>query len=215
MTATRARPLGSAERVESGGDPEPLASALEARGWAVTDDWLPTSLTARLREDCRRLAESHELRLAAIGAGVERQVRTDIRGDLVQWLEDTASQAGLEYRQRLEALRVALNRRLMLGLFEFEGHFAAYPPGTFYARHLDRFRDGGARVVSVVAYLNPDWVADDGGHLRLYLDEENAVDIAPEFGRVVAFWSDRFHHEVLLAQRWRYSITGWLRRRTG
>jgi hypothetical protein len=31
---------------------------------------------------------------------------------------------------------------------------------------------------------------------------------------VVVFWSETFHHEVLLAQRWRYSVTGWLRRRT-
>jgi SM-20-related protein len=214
MTATRVRPLDSAECVASRGDAEALAAVLEARGWAVSDDWLPAPLTARLRDDCRSLAESHELRVAAIGAGVDRQVRTDIRGDLVRWLEDAAGEAGLEYRQRLEGLRLALNRRLMLGLFEFEGHFAAYPPGTFYARHLDRFRDGGARLVSVVAYLNPDWAAADGGHLRLYLNDDEAVDIAPELGRVVVFWSETFHHEVLLAQRWRYSVTGWLRRRT-
>lgn len=192
---------------------ETLAQALDARGWLVTDDGLPRELARRLREDCRRLAESHELRLAGIGAGAKRQVRTDIRGDLVQWLEDSDSSAAADYRSWLEPLRLALNRRMMLGLFDFEGHFAAYPPGTFYARHLDRFHDGGARQVSVIVYLNTDWRDSDGGHLRLYLDDAEAVDIAPEMGRMVAFRSDAFHHEVLLARKWRYSVTGWLRRR--
>ena len=35
-------------------------------------------------------------------------------------------------------LRRALNRRLYLGLFEFEAQFLLYPPGGFYARHVEQ-----------------------------------------------------------------------------
>ena len=34
-----------------------------------------------------------------------------------------------------------LNRDLFLGLEDFESHFAMYPPGAFYLKHVDRFRD--------------------------------------------------------------------------
>jgi hypothetical protein len=65
-------------------------------------------------------------------------------------------------------------RALQLGLFDFECHFALYPPGAGYRRHLDRFTgrdssaDEGARVLSCVLYLNREWGPEDRGQLRLY-----------------------------------------------
>jgi len=56
----------------------------------------------------------------------------------------------------------------MIGLFEFECHFAHYAPGAFYRRHLDQFAGGGRRRVSTVLYLNSGWRDGDGGELRLY-----------------------------------------------
>jgi SM-20-related protein len=116
----------------------------------------------------------------------------------------------------LEALRRALNRELQLGLFEFEGHFAAYPPDAFYRRHRDSQEGAGARVVSCVLYLNHAWRPEDGGQLRLYLeasDSENCRDVLPEGGTLVCFLSQRFWHEVLPATRVRHSLTGWFRQR--
>ena len=42
-------------------------------------------------------------------------------------------------------MRLAINRHLMLGLFEFEAQFLRYPPGGFYLRHVDA--RGGAVVL--------------------------------------------------------------------
>ena len=37
----------------------------------------------------------------------------------------------------------------------------------------------------------------DGGELRLHLTDGEVIDLAPEGGRVVMFWSDEIPHEVL------------------
>jgi SM-20-related protein len=116
----------------------------------------------------------------------------------------------------LERLRRVMNESLLLGLFELEGHFAVYPPGAFYRRHLDRFSDDDARVLTCILYLNDGWVADDGGQLRIYLDTgepPSHLDVLPCGGTFVSFLSADFPHEVLPARRERMAITGWLRRR--
>jgi SM-20-related protein len=113
----------------------------------------------------------------------------------------------------LERLRFALNETTFLGLFAFEGHYALYPPGAFYRRHRDRFRDDDARVVSCVLYLNQAWTAADGGALRIHLSRTNARDVLPIGGTLVCFLADQYEHEVLPATRERLSIAGWFRRR--
>jgi SM-20-related protein len=46
----------------------------------------------------------------------------------------------------------ALKGALSLGIEEVEAHYACYAPGVDYARHVDRFRDDDARVISLVLY---------------------------------------------------------------
>ncbi|MFW5816629.1 MAG: 2OG-Fe(II) oxygenase [Wenzhouxiangella sp.] len=106
-----------------------------------------------------------------------------------------------------------LNRRLFLGLFEFEAHYAHYPAGAFYRRHVDSFQGAANRVVSLVAYLNADWRDDDGGELVLYeaAGRTRLATLAPRAGRVVLFMSEELPHEVLPARRERLSIAGWFR----
>src|SRR5262249_46625644 len=108
---------------------------------------------------------------------------------------------------------LAANRALQLGLFEFEGHYAIYPAGRGYARHLDRFRDDDSRVLSVVLYLNDRWQAQDEGALRLHLADDQKTDVLPEGGTLAVFLADRYAHEVRPARRDRLSIAGWFRRR--
>jgi Rps23 Pro-64 3,4-dihydroxylase Tpa1-like proline 4-hydroxylase len=62
-------------------------------------------------------------------------------------------------------------------------------------------------------YLNDDWAASDGGELRMYTGGGASEDVLPRGGRLVAFLSDRFEHEVLPSSRERLSFTGWYRRR--
>ena len=146
---------------------------------------------------------------------MQRVARADLRGDRICWLEPkSATEAEQSLYEKLDALRVAANRELQLGLLDFEGHYAIYPPGCGYARHIDSFQDDDARVLSIVVYLNARWQTGNGGALRLHLPTGEKVDAMPQTGTLAAFLADRFVHEVLPATRQRLSIAGWFRRRT-
>ncbi len=69
------------------------------------------------------------------------------------------------------------------------------------------------RAISVALYLNENWGEAEGGCLRIYTGGGASQDVSPRGGRLVAFLSDRFEHEVLPATRDRLSFTGWYRRR--
>jgi SM-20-related protein len=107
-----------------------------------------------------------------------------------------------------------MNRDLMTGLADFEGHFAVFPAGAGYARHFDRLHGSDLRAISAALYLNDAWRPEDGGQLRLYTGGGRSEDILPIGGRLVVFVSERFEHEVLPATRERMSFTGWFRRRS-
>ena len=49
-----------------------------------------------------------------------------------------------------------LNQSLFLGLNELEAHFAHYPAGSGYQRHLDSFQNSNLRRITIVVYLNPE-----------------------------------------------------------
>ncbi len=197
-------------------NPERIADSLATRGWVVVDDFFGKGLTAALRGDCQSSSGREDFRAAAVGSGERRQVRNDVRSDEIRWLQQPApSEPQRIFLNRFEQLRLTLNRTLQLGLFEFEGHFARYPAGAFYARHIDQLRGDSHRKLSCVLYLNEHWKPDDGGELRLYLDGggKEFTDVRPEGGRLVVFLSARFAHEVLPAKRERLSIAGWFKTR--
>ena len=117
----------------------------------------------------------------------------------------------------MDVLRVGINQRLFLGLFDYESHFAHYEIGAFYQKHRDAFNDHKKtgqpiRMLSTVLYLNKDWQDDNGGELMIYNDSEQPLEkVVPYFGRLVIFLSEKFPHEVLPAKRERKSIAGWFR----
>jgi len=189
-----------------------IADRLERPGFAAVPSFLGDGQVAALRQLALARHAAGAFRRAAIGTGERRQVRDDLRGDEILWMPPEPTGPERALLDVLESLRLTLNRELALGLFELECHYALYPPGKAYARHLDRFATGASRVVSCILYLNEGWTAADGGMLRLYADEE-VVDVLPEGGTLVAFLSERFWHEVLPATRPRLSLTGWFRRR--
>jgi SM-20-related protein len=192
----------------------PLMDAIEDRGYAIAHRFLDAPSVAALRLRALELDSEGRFAAAAIGRGAERVERSDIRRDRICWLDPTTCvSAEQSLFIKLEALRLAANRTLQLGLFDFEGHYAIYRPGEGYARHLDRFLDDDARVLSLVVYLNDRWRAEDGGALRLYPPNSETVDVIPEGGALAVFLSDRVPHEVLPANRPRFSIPGWFRRR--
>lgn len=194
---------------------ESIAEELAVNGYAVTPDFLSPVEVDALITDLRHLQQAGEMRSAGIGKNAE--VTQSVRGDFIHWLnEATATSAQQNYLHWLEQLRQACNQTLYLGLFDFEGHFASYPPGAFYRKHLDQFQQGSLRTLTAILYLNRDWQAEDGGQLRMYLngeDESVYRDIQPSAGTLVTFLSARHWHEVLPATRERLSVTGWFRTR--
>lgn len=190
-----------------------IGAEIGERGFAIEPAFLPDPVVAALRAEARRRDAAGEFRAAGIGRAGARTERGDIRGDRILWLDEASPAAAeLPLWRALGALRDTLNQTLFLGLFSCEAHYALYPAGAYYRRHRDRFRDDDARVVSCVLYLNQDWPAQDGGALRMHLDD-GPRDVVPAGGTLVSFLAERFEHEVLPAARERLAMTGWFRRR--
>lgn len=192
-----------------------VAEAIE-QGWSVQPGFLDSDRVTRLTAAARELWKRGSFYKAGIGRGTAHRVRPDIRGDHILWLDECDVPCVQRFlSEDLEALRLALNSAGYLGLHEFEGHFAVYPPDTHYARHYDRFHDNDERVFTVTLYLNPDWQEEDGGQLMLYPGTGNGepVSVLPAAGTLVGFISAGMAHEVLPSRRERFSLTGWFRRR--
>lgn len=188
---------------------------LDERGWAQCERFLKPAAIAELAMTCREGIATQRFHQAGIGRGKAWQQRADIRSDLVCWMDEKDEiPAWQTYLEHLEKLRRIVNQVFFLGLHDFEGHLAVYPPGKFYRRHLDQFADAPERRLTAILYLNENWADEDCGQLRLYLEDGGSLDIFPEAGRFVTFLSDRFEHEVLPARRERLALTGWFRRRS-
>lgn len=193
---------------------EDILNDLAERGWSISTSFVTAEQARALADEAEGLWADDGFRLACVGTGAEWTLRPEVRTDRVAWIDASAlSPATAAYWKAIERLRVELNQAFYLGLHDFEGHFAVYPAGSFYRRHLDRFKRTSRRTVTCILYLNEDWTADDAGFLRIYSGgTEDSVDVWPERGTFVCFRSDVIYHEVLPTRRERLSLTGWLRR---
>ena len=188
-----------------------IARDLVDKGFSITPNALPPELGQGLWGHATNL-ENQQFDPAGIGREQDQTLNRFVRSDEICWIngETDIGKRWLEWAQALQAF---LNRRLYLGLFSFESHFAHYGAGDFYKRHYDAFRGEANRVLSLVVYLNPGWQPNDGGQLVLYQDDADleGIRVTPAMGTAVVFLSEDFPHEVLPAQRDRYSIAGWFR----
>jgi len=192
-------------------DPPDFLDALATDGFVVLPGWLAAEPVAALRAELPSGGSLEGLQRAGVGRGGERRVLDAVRGDWIRWL-DGSSPEQERFLQRMETIRLEVNRGLQLGVFEVEAHFALYPPGSGYERHLDAFQGDNPRRLSVVLYLNRDWAAADGGELVLFDVEGREIRrILPEGGTLVLFLSQQVPHAVLPATRWRASIAAWFR----
>ena len=190
---------------------ERIARDLQEKGFSINPCALPFSIAEDLSAHLRSMPE-FKFEQAGIGRDQAHSLNNFVRTDEICWIngESGAGQRWLDWTGKLQQY---LNRRLFLGLFSFESHFAHYSPGDFYKRHYDAFRGQANRVLSVVVYLNRAWQPDEGGELVLYLNDEDqqGIKVTPTFGTVAVFLSEEFPHEVLPATRDRFSIAGWFR----
>lgn len=192
-------------------DENAIAGHLAEQGYCIVPDFFPDS--AGLRQSLIAARDAGRFHRAAVGQGVAQRVRDEIRGDHVMWLEPTGGAPVIEgYFAAMERPRKAINQTPYLGLFDYEAHFAWYPPGAFYQKHLDGFAGDKRRKVSCVLYLNDHWQANEGGALRLFLPQGER-DVLPQAGTLACFLSDDLWHAVQPATRERMSITGWFKLR--
>lgn len=188
---------------------EGIAEDLYQRGYSIIPNALPAAVVTRLAVYAQ---EAIDFDPAGIGRAQQFHQNEFVRTDEICWIQGTAA-VTTAWLNWMDCLKMYLNKRLYLGLFSYESHFAHYPPGSFYKRHLDAFSGESNRVLSTVLYLNSDWGKDDGGELVMYLpgEQEDSVRVTPLAGTLVIFLSEEFPHEVLPAHRDRFSIAGWFR----
>ena len=187
-----------------------IADGLAEEGYAAVDQFLrEQEVDAILELDTFKNGLA-EFKKAGIGKNQQLQINESIRGDYIQWLDkNTAPSAVRVYLDRLSNLSLFLNQNLYLSLKDYEIHMTVYPVGSFYKRHLDQFKKDDHRKLSIICYLNHDWKDEQGGQLRIYLPD-GTKDFLPIAGRLICFRSDQLEHEVLVANRERLSLTGWM-----
>jgi len=193
-----------------------ISQKIYQNSYVVVDGFMDELYRKALLMEQTDLLNQGQFKKAAVGKGGQKQVRAEIRSDEVLWMDaDSLSPLQAIFWEKIEELRQVLNRRCFLGLKSFEGHFARYPIGSFYKRHLDQFHAVPHRVVTVILYLNESWTEADGGQLRMYFPQEDGSerieDVLPVGGRLVVFLSEEIPHEVMPTLKERMSITGWLR----
>ncbi len=190
---------------------EAIAQDILSKGYSINPCALPLDLSTALKQHLHAMPQ-YKFEEAGIGRDQSHSLNTFVRTDEICWINGESS-AGSDWLDWAGQLQRYLNRRLFLGLFSFESHFAHYSPGDFYKRHYDAFKGQANRVLSLVVYLNHAWQPDEGGELVLYLNDqdENGIRVTPSFGTVAVFLSEEFPHEVLPATRDRFSIAGWFR----
>jgi SM-20-related protein len=191
-----------------------LIASLAENGYAAADSLFDPALIAALAAELAAMESAGTLAAAGVGRAAGLRQDGDIRRAAIRWF-DGGTEAERRFLGVAEQLRIAINRRLFIGLFDFECNFIAYPTGGFYGRHLDSLAGARNRVVSLVVYLDPGWQAEDGGALRLWTSPGDegpaAAEIVPQAGRVVLMMAEEIPHEVLPAHRPRHAIAGWWR----
>ncbi len=197
---------------------EDIIEALTAQNFAVVDHFFEPEQIHALRDNLKRKQQLDSFQKAAIGQDGDKQIAANIRGDFILWLDaDTTDAIEQSYFSQITQFIDYINRTCYLGIQDGEFHYACYPTGSFYQRHLDVFHHDSRRTLSIVLYLNEDdWHSQDGGQLALYLPSETGETtrlVEPKAGRMIIFDSKTIPHEVLCTKRPRYSITGWLRTR--
>ena len=206
-----------------------ICDGLKSDGYVIIDHAFPAEFIDGLQNHLKNLSVG-DFKTAGIGRAVDFQKDQAIRSDQILWLDETEPK-NQSYFNWIESLKIELNQRFFLGLTMYECMFAHYPKGAFYHKHVDAFKPPTFptkksinlksinnkpmtnRVISTLLYLNPNWQAEDGGELLMYTHENDQPfkSVLPELGRLVVFLSEEFPHEVLPANKSRYSLTGWFR----
>ena len=186
---------------------ETIITEILENGYAIIDDFINPQLVKELNRDLEIRKSSGQFNKAGIG-NLTKVIDEGQRGDFINWIENEPTGPLKEYLLQLEEFRNYLNQTCYLGLATAEIHYASYPAGSFYKKHLDSFQNSNKRRISIITYLNTDWTDADAGELVIYKNDA-AVKVLPTGGRMVCFESEKILHEVLPGRKERRSLTGW------
>jgi SM-20-related protein len=192
---------------------EKVVNDLLTKKFSVIEQIFEENFLYLLHDEITKIDLNNDLQNAGIGRGKKHILARDIRSDRIKWIDDNNHVQNLLF-QKLEDLRLELNKNLTLGLFDFESHFAIYKKGDFYKKHLDSFKGRKNRIISLVIYLNKGWRKEDEGILNIYQninDSRPSFSLVPNFGRAILFLSEEVPHEVIVSKKTRYSIAAWFK----
>lgn len=177
----------------------------------IAEHFLNEDLAAHLKNNLTQLYT--ENLLLSAGTGNDALVVHDklFRSDRIYWLDRKHNnQHENDFFDLMDRFVSHLNSTCYTGITGYEFHYTLYEKGSFYKKHLDQFRSNGSRQYSMIMYLNTDWKINDGGELCIH-HLNNLQNISPLNGKSVFFKSSELAHEVLITNKPRMSITGWLK----
>ncbi|GIV40691.1 MAG: oxidoreductase [Vicingaceae bacterium] len=193
---------------------EQIIRDLADKGFCISS-FPDTDLCNDLKNEALLRYDEGSFHLASIGKSFRNTTDLSVRSDKIIWIEQNAQKfsSALRYLHFLNEFAVYLNRTCFTNIGVIECFYACYAPGSFYKKHLDRFKNSDNRLFTVILYLNDHILScNQGGQLRLYTNDTNHLDIIPSLGTWVIFDSGRFYHEVLTSNTHRFSITAFMRR---
>jgi SM-20-related protein len=178
----------------------------------IAENFLSESLATALKVNLLALYANNQLQAAGIGNELIVAKDKQIRSDKIYWLDRSHNDASENaFFDLMDTFVTHLNSTCYTGITGYEFHYACYETGSFYKKHLDQFRNNDSRQFSMIMYLNPHWQEVDGGELCIY-HQDTTQQISPLNGKSVFFKSSELLHEVLLTNKPRFSITGWLKK---
>ena len=177
----------------------------------IAEHFLNEALAAHLKENLTALYKTKQLKSAGIGNDMVVEHDKLYRNDMIYWLDRKHNDLHEnDFFDLMDSFVSYLNRTCYTGITGYEFHYALYEEGSFYKKHLDQFRNNESRQYSMIMYLNADWKENDGGELCIH-HGGSLQNITPVNGKSVFFKSSEIEHEVLLTNKPRMSITGWLK----
>lgn len=182
--------------------------------YTIIDGFLPVDMYENIAKNFSAFLGEDLFEQAGIGTLQTYQINENYRTDQILWIDrnDCSEELSSYLKFVSETFIPRVNRELFTSIRDFEFMLAYYPPGGFYKKHLDQFKERNNRTLSMIIYLNDQWKSGDGGELVIYQNDEakTPVKIDPIGNRLAIFNSATVWHEVLPAQKGRKSLTGWL-----
>jgi SM-20-related protein len=188
-----------------------LIDSFIADNVGISENFLNNDLSVNLGENLIHLYSGKQLRSAGTGNDTLVVQNKLFRSDIIYWLDKSHNnQYENEFFHVMDEFVIRLNQTCYTRITGYEFHYTLYETGSFYKKHLDQFKNNDSRQFSMIMYLNKNWQEKDGGELCIH-HKDHEQNISPMNGKAVFFKSSELEHEVLITNKPRMSITGWLK----